>query len=58
MVGSVAMVVFMAIGSEAFGVADPPSPLVETKGAVSATACTAIAAFAVILFSEHKESFR
>jgi len=47
----------MAIGSEVFGVADATCPLVVTIGTVLATAGTAIAAFAVILFSEHKESF-
>jgi len=46
----------MAIGSKAFGIADAAGPLVETIGAVLATARAAIAAFAVVLFSKDKKT--
>jgi hypothetical protein len=51
---AVVAVVFM---SEAFGVSDATSALVISIGAVSASTCAAIASFAVVLFSEDKESF-
>jgi hypothetical protein len=44
--------------SEAFGVADAPGALVVTIRAVFASACAAIAAFAVVLFGEDEESLR
>ena len=44
--------------SEAFGVADAACPFVVSVRAVFATTGAAIAAFAVVLFGEHEESFR
>ena len=51
---AVVAVVFM---SEAFWVLDATSALVISIGAVSTSTCAAIASFAVVLFSEDKESF-